>query len=399
MTSIKGRLVVSVLAVIVLSTLLTLGITYFKLRAELDELFDENMQQVAETVIRHGSARTEKLRSSDNDRDRLKGEEEFLIQIWRNGRLTYSSLPKVKFPFQSVDGAHTVTFEGQEWRYYATGQGDMFVQVSQPLPIRHGASWEIYSELLIPILLQLPIVLAIIGFFIAHGFKPLTRISNSIAMRNPAYLDRIPESDAPNEVKSMVVALNDLLERLDHALTVQRRFTADAAHELRTPLTAVSLQLDVLRRATTSVERGEAVQELRKGVDRSTRLVTQLLEMARQEPGSVGSALTDCYLPEIAREVIEEYEPLARNRDVSLTLTEAADAVVKGDRNALRVMIGNIVNNAVTYTPPPRVLLRCQFAAQMIRRSSKCLTVVLAFLTRKKVGYLIAFTGLQALKP
>ncbi|MCC6598762.1 MAG: GHKL domain-containing protein [Alphaproteobacteria bacterium] len=350
MKSIQKQLMLSILAIICLSTVIMVAITYYELKEELDELFDENMVQVAQAIAVHELAQKTQIPQGQGTRNKLKGEEEFLIQIWDKDTLTYSSLPALALPYQGEGGVRTIIHDHQEWRYYGLSQGDWLIQVSQPLPERHSVIWEIYSEILIPMLVQFPILLGVIWFFVGYGFRPLGQISSSIEKRSSVFLDKLPEDNVPQEVSAMVGALNDLFERLDKALKTQRRFTADAAHELRTPLTAVMLQLDILRRAKSEEEKQEAVKELYKGVERSTHLVQQLLELARQEPDATGLPFERCDLQDVLEDVLEHYKLLARDKHITLKTSNSKRAHIQGDKNALSIMIGNLLNNAILYT-------------------------------------------------
>lgn len=328
------------------------AITYFELKEEMDELFDENMVQIAHALAVHDFSHDHELTiMAKEDRKHLKGEEEFLIQIWDKENLAYSSLPALKLSYQGAGGVRTVIHDGEEWRYYGLAQNDWLIQISQPIPERHSVIQEIYLEILMPLLLQLPILLGVIWFFVGVGFKPLHKISSAIKQRSSTYLEKIPDDQVPEEVAAMVSSLNDLLERLENALKMQRRFTGDAAHELRTPLTAVSLQLDILRRSKTEDEKQEAIAELQRGVDRSVRLIRQLLELAHQDPEAIQTGLKTCDLTDVVNEVFEQYRSIAQSKNIEFDVVKNDKAKIKGDKEALMVMIGNLVNNALLYTP------------------------------------------------
>lgn len=351
MKSIKRQLMLSILALMCLGTLVMVIITYFELKEEMDELFDENMVQIAEAIAVHDfSVDNTLFQTGQNTRQRLKGEEEFLIQIWNDQTLSYSSLPALEVPYQGAGGVKTIIFDNQEWRYYGLAQGNWLIQISQPIPERHSVIREFYSEILIPMLVQLPILVGLILFFVSHGFKPLRQISASIQKRSSTFLDRLPEGDVPEEISALVAALNDLLGRLDSAIKTQRRFTADAAHELRTPLTAISLQLDILRRSKTEEEKEEVIQELYRGVDRSTHLVRQLLELARQEPDAGQILSGTCNLKDIVTDALEQHQTLAKDKNIEVQFEANEKCKIEGDENALGTMVSNLLNNAILYT-------------------------------------------------
>jgi two-component system OmpR family sensor kinase len=204
----------------------------------------------------------------------------------------------------------------------------------------------------VPLLAVLPVLGLLIWVIIARGLQPLERVAAAVSRRSPTQLEPLAERDLPREVQPLVQALNGLLLRLGQTLAAQRTFIADAAHELRTPLTAVHLQAQLAERATTDAERRKALADLKSGLERATRLSEQLLTLARAEPGVDGGEVTSqaIDLAVLAREVIEELAPLAAHRGIDLGLSEAREARVRGDREALRTLLSNLVDNALRYT-------------------------------------------------
>lgn len=353
MTSIRKRLLVSILSVIVLVTMLLAIATYFAVREEMDELYDENMKQVAMVLTRTGLEDEHSLLKESSQSTKLKGEEEFLIQIWRDGELAYTSHPAINFGLQTVGRKNfgRTPFEESKWRYYQLKDKDDIIQVSQDLDKRHDVVEEIYRVLVVPILIQMPVLAVLIWFLVGYGFKPLTFVSEHIRKRTSAFLEPLSEEKSPIEVKEMINALNGLLVRLKSSMDTQRRFTADAAHELRTPLTAIRLQLDILKRADSDTEKQEAMASLEKGINRSIRLVQQLLELARQEPENITHPLAKLNLRTVIKDAVEQATPLSHTKSINLSSQTHEDLFIEGNAPQLGVMIGNLINNAINYTP------------------------------------------------
>lgn len=349
MISIRRKLISSILLVIFVITALLAVITYFCVREEMDEFYDENLKLVAHTILATGPTASTKVDDIEIDH-KLRGEEEYLTQVWNNGKLEYSSHPYVNFPFQNKDGKGRVQFSDSTWRFYSKTHGDITVQLAQDLKERHTVVLEIYGFLLIPIAIQFPILAGLIWLMIGYGLKPLRDISTLIRNRNSSFLEPLPNDKVPVEITVLVNELNDLLSRLKKALEAQRRFTADAAHELRTPLTAVRLQLDILKRADDEEEKQAALFTLEKGVLRSTHLAQQLLELARQEPENIEIAFTNVDLAHIIEECVEQAAPLAQAKNITIVPKIFARPFIEGNGVKLAVMIGNLITNAVTYT-------------------------------------------------
>lgn len=349
MKSIRKKLIASILSVILLVTCLLAIATYYSVREEMDELYDGNIKQVAHVIL---DTHPENLSSpvQKAEIEKLKGEERYLTQIWQNDVLKYSSHPTVDFPHQPNDGYGHDFFRGHKWRYYRLTQDGVTVQMAQDLKERHSVVRELYGFLLIPIILQLPIFAGLIWVMVGYGLKPLEHISNLIKNRNASFLEALPDDDVPLEILSLVDALNDLLRRLKIALETQRQFTADAAHELRTPLSAVRLQLDILKRADSIEEREDALSTLEKGVIRSTRLVEQLLELARQEPENTEAIFSSIDIAAVIEEMVDQNRPISHSKNIKLSQNIPSGITVHGNAPKLSIMIGNIINNAITYT-------------------------------------------------
>lgn len=349
MNSIRKRVLWSILAVLTLAALAVGGATYLGIRHEMDELYDANMHQLAVLAAGMMEDRGEPEGATAYSNKWPKGEQIFLIQIWDGKKLDYSSHPVAEFPLQEEAGFGRVFFSGKKWTYYQEQIKGKTVQVSQELSERRDVIREVYNAIIIPTIIQFPIVSILVWLLISAGFKPLRRVSDLIQKRKAGFMEPIPLGDVPEEIHLLVLALNDLLVRLETAMETQRRFTADAAHELRTPLTAVRLQLDLLQRAGTDGERREAVVTLENGVSRSIHLVRQLLELARQEPEVNGENKTSVNLSDIVKSVCEEQRPMAAAKDISIK-TDMEAVPVDGDESALSVMVGNLLNNGIVYT-------------------------------------------------
>lgn len=349
MNSIRKRVLVSFLSILALGTIAICIATYLGIQHEMDELYDANMRQLARAVSSMPLASVKASSAIAYSEDMPRGEEVFLIQIWSNGVLEYSSHPVAGFPLQTREGHGAIFFREKKWGYYQEDIAGHVVQVSQELRYRRDVIREVYNAIIIPVIIQFPLLSILVWFFVGYGFRPLEKISALIQSRTANFMEPISPEDAPKEIQALVAALNDLLYRLKVSLEAQRQFTADAAHELRTPLTAVRLQLDILKRADNPEDRIEAVEALERGVDRSIRLVQQLLELARQEPDNEIRSFSNVYLDPIVKNAVLESHVMADKKAITVDLS-FEDVVVVGDATSLAVLIGNILTNAITYT-------------------------------------------------
>ena len=349
MRSIRRQLLVWLLAGLLLGVAVAAVGTYLRARQEANALFDHQLQEMVASLTDAPFAAAPTGASGNGAAD-----DALVVQIWdRNGMQLYLSQPQRVLPQHAQLGFTNLRTESGEWRVFSALTGSQVVQVAQPMRARRELAASMALRTIVPLLAVLPALGLLIWFIIARGLEPLERVAAAVGRRSPTQLEPLAERGLPGEVQPLVRALNGLLERLGEALAVQRTFIADAAHELRTPLTAVHLQAQLAERAATEAERRKALADLKSGLERATRLSEQLLTLARTEPGVDAperpEALVD--LTALAREVIAELAPLAAEKAVDLGLSEGGKAVVRGDAEALRTLLSNLIDNAVRYTP------------------------------------------------
>jgi two-component system OmpR family sensor kinase len=349
MTSIRRQLLVWLLGGLLVGVAVAAVGTYWRARDEANALFDHQLQEMVASLTDAPFAAAATGPGSAASADAL------VVQIWdRNGVQLYLSQPQRELPQHAQLGFTNLHTEAGDWRVFSALAGGQVVQVAQPMRARRELAASMALRTIVPLLAAMPVLGLLIWFIIARGLQPLERVAAAVSRRSSTQLEPLAERDLPREVQPLVRALNDLLQRLGQTLAAQRTFIADAAHELRTPLTAVHLQAQLAERAATDAERRKALADLKSGLERATRLSEQLLTLARAEPGveSAERAPQVVDLAGLATEVIEELAPLAAHRGIDLGLSEAGTALVRGDRDALRTLLSNLVDNAVRYTPP-----------------------------------------------
>jgi two-component system, OmpR family, sensor kinase len=349
MNSLRFKLTVALLLVTALVGLLATAAVYVNARQEIEELFDYELRAVAESIDPHGiSPRQERSvgRLPDDD---------VLVQMWSSsGQLVYRSDPSRAVPRPFSLGYETLTAGLQAdaiWRSYTLSADDSWIQVAQSLETRRELALEQALRLLAPELLALPLLGAMIGWVVKHNLKPVRELGDALAQRTQGSTDPVPSAALPGELLPLVAGFNKMLERLAKAMATQRAVVADAAHELRTPLAAVRLQAQHLRRLQSPEERDAAHESLARGIDRMTRLVAQLLTLARLEPGAARDRANRVCMDRLAREVLAELIPLANDRGVELSLACESSVEVRAEAAGLRALVGNLVDNALRYTP------------------------------------------------
>jgi signal transduction histidine kinase len=320
--------------------------TYASVRADADELFDYQLRQMALSL-------RDQVRIPEGERTALANLEfDYLVQIWSiEGVEIYSSLPPAMtrpLPTRAVLGFSNIDVDGKAWRMFVAATPLRVVQVGQPLAVRRELATAAAWRSVLPIGVAAPLVALAMWWLVGASLAPLQRVVAAARSRDANRLDPLPERDLPTEVVPLVDAFNALLARLAGAFDAQRAFVADAAHELRTPLTALKLQIGVLRDAREGADRDAALLRLRAGIDRAAHLVEQLLALARAEPGAVASR-SDLDLVAVARDALADAAPLAAQRHCAVDLDAPPALPMRGDVQALRSLVRNLVDNAFHY--------------------------------------------------
>jgi two-component system sensor histidine kinase QseC len=207
------------------------------------------------------------------------------------------------------------------------------------------------TTMLKPLLFGLPLLAFWIWFAARRGLAPVDSIAAEVARRAPQHLEPLWPATAPSEIRPLLDALNALFGRVTQVLENERRFTADSAHELRTPLAAILAQAQVAQRARDNAEREHALAQIVAGSQRAGRLVEQLLVLARLDP-AVGLSRQPVRLDLLAAEVCADHGATALEKNICLGLDAPETVTVAGDADMLRVLLRNLIDNALRYTPP-----------------------------------------------
>ncbi len=346
MRSIRQRLLLWLLVGLALVLAVSGYVTYRQARAEINTLFDYQLEQTALAL------RSQNLLTLAMSGDPGEGESDLLVQIWdRNRGLLYVSRRSRELPFSTQPGFADLLWRNEGWRLFSLYAGNRIVQVAQPTRVRLRMSADIALRNLAPFLLLLPGMGSVIWFGVGAGLRPLSRLAAELQSRRADALEPVSAIHPPDEIAPLVRALNDLLARLAHTLDTQRQFIADAAHELRTPLAAVRLQTELAQQAASAEDRAGALADLRVGLERATHLIEQLLAMARLDTAPSTGTVEPVDLRALAKTVIAELVAIADARNLDLGLLPGETATIAGDPAELRTLLGNLVDNALRHTP------------------------------------------------
>lgn len=354
--SLQGRLLGLILGLVVGAWGVTAVVTWLDARHELDELLDGHLAQAAALLV------VQQANGTDDD-DVVNAPllhryaPKVAFQVFHDGQLTMRSAAAPTTPMSGIDprfesGFKTVQIDEVDWRVFAArgAQRDVQVYVGEQLESRDAILWAVLRSTLWPMAAALPLLALAIGWAVHRGVAPLKRLGHALALREPQALNPVQVEAAPSEMTPLLDALNGLFARISDLMASERRFTADAAHELRTPIAAIRLQAQVAQGEANDVLRQRALNGTLEGCDRAARLVDQLLTLSRLEAGAVtlGQPVD---LGMVVRSVVAELALQAIDKQQSIEVDAQASCLVQGDALLLAVLVRNLVDNAIRYSP------------------------------------------------
>lgn len=289
-----------------------------------------------------------------------------IFQIWRHdGRLIYASHGATTQPLRSMsnDGLDWLERPDGRWRVYSVWdqKRQYQVQIGDRWQLRAEFLNEMGEHLLITTLFFIPWLWLGLRRLIQRSFTPINALASRLQARTAQDLDPIETSGLPQEILPLLAAFNALLIRVEETLKRERRFTADAAHELRTPLAAIRLHAQVLRKARHPQEAEEALLDIQQGIDWATRMIEQLLTLARLEPSAMApDHLSILALDQQITAVLRLLPALKQPIELDLSSVQ-----VWANAGGLEIMLRNLIDNASRYSPiDGTIYIRCYASPQ-----------------------------------
>ena len=356
--SLQRRLLLLVLSLVACVWAVAAALTWADVSRELDEQLDGHLAQAAAVLV------VQQTREIDDDEPGVDAPvlhpyaPKVAFQVFHEGRLALRSTNAPTRPMSAdgtgfADGFRTVPIDGVPWRVFAThgAERDVRVYVGEQAASRASILQAVLRGTLWPMTLALPLLGLAAWWAVRRGLAPLNLLGRQLRTLAPQSLAPVTVERAPQEMLPMLEALNGLLARIEAMRAAERRFTADAAHELRTPIAAIRVQAQVALAEPDESERRRALQATLQGCDRASRLVEQLLTLARLESATLPSAEA-VDLAALARRVAGELAPRALQQGQTIALDAPAAIFVQGQSTLLDVLVRNLLDNAIRYSPP-----------------------------------------------
>lgn len=378
--SIKKRLTSSLIILSALFLLISFHFSYQASHHEINEVYDARLGQTAKIFLlnspspnayqsehefnsqfEHWLKAIDRLAHNESQATRYGHpyENNMVIQVYQGTSLRWSSQPEIKTV--AVDphysGFGWVNLQGQRWRYFqlpllsqseGKGLANKHVLVAEKESIRQEMMRDLAMSFMIPQLILILCLAVIMYTLINYNFRPMDKLSSAITQRNINKLDKIVVERPTIEFLPLVNALNQLLDKLNEAWQREKRFTRTAAHELKTPLAVLRINAENALRSTSPAELEQDLHHILLGIERSDRLIAQLLTFARVE--SVREiSFHPINIQQLLQETIAGLVPLALKKNQEFSL-ESDIFYVHGDKALLSILLTNILDNAMRYS-------------------------------------------------
>lgn len=364
----RSVLISSLLVPLLALTVLDTGVSWWTATRLADQAYDRGLHEIAREAALHVhegpqgprlqlSPRAEKALLVDQD-DRLA------LRVWDEAGTSLGGDAELRQPSRlpARDGRpqfHSGWLRGEpvriavSWQPYDERDDQrVLVMVAETLNKRHRLAWEIVGSIVAAELVLIAIACAAVYWGVAHGLKPLHALGHALSNRSHQDLSPLDPERAPPEVRPLVEEVNALMLRLGSTLDAQNRFVADAAHQLKTPVAGLKAQIEVAIGEDDPARVRHSLAQLYVSAERLSRIVQQLLALARNEPGAAAAVqLQALDLEAFALEICMEWVPQALRRSIDLGF-EGQDrpSVIDADPDRLRDLLNNLIDNAVRYS-------------------------------------------------
>lgn len=362
--SLRRRFLAVILSVFSVAWIAAAAGAYLDSFHETAELLDAELRHTASVVMGMSLHELEEellsrgastLDITEHESVAIGAEVKVAFQVWlANGQLAVRTDNAPLTPLSSTAGGFVDSAVGNEqWRVYtlADARTGITVRVGEHESVRRKMSRDAAFRTVLPLIVIVPVIGLLTWIGIGRALKPLERLAGQVARRQHDDFSQIDLKDSLRETEPLIRALNRLFARLKFTFENTRRFTADAAHELRTPLGAMAVQTDVAMLATDELMRATALDYVKRSIRDMTQLVHQLLTLARWDGSVTDLHRAPLNLAAVVHAVVGELEDQAHARSIRLAMTINAEPSLYADEIAIQLVLRNLLDNAIRYTP------------------------------------------------
>lgn len=248
-------------------------------------------------------------------------------------------------------GFGAVHRDGHDWRTFTLYNEDeqTWLIVAERDDERGELASKMATLTMLPLFITLPFLLGLLWWLVTRGLAPLHLLAQAIGERHPANLSPLNLAIKAEELTPLVGEINRLMHTLADTLEREKQFTNEAAHELRTPLAVLRIHSENAMAAEDEQSREQALRKMQLALDRSDRLIRQLLTQARIDNQQT-PALANLALEPLLQSTLATLAPIALKKDQQLSLEGAGHLQVMGQAMLLELMFGNLIDNALRYT-------------------------------------------------
>ncbi|WP_168713123.1 ATP-binding protein [Sphingomonas ginsengisoli (ex An et al. 2013)] len=328
-------------------------------RNDVQRVLDNRLIEAAGMVAslaRNSASNLQAVPGGGNDPAPVHVSRQLSCQIWTlDGRLVGRSGSAPKVPLSRInDGFSEKVINGEQWRVYSLvePQAGLRILVGDNLKVRRNLIADVLKGLLVPAVVGIVALAVLLWSAIGQGLSPMRRVTDELSMRAPDEIRPLEVEEPVRELAPLVGAINGLFERLDELRASERHFIASAAHELQTPLAGLKAHAQIALATDDPTLRERSLRSIEASVDRTSRLVEQLLDLAREEARTSETAPGWTSLASVFQSIAEEAQIFLERRQVQLRLDAgAANADIRADEAALTLALRNLIRNAVEHSP------------------------------------------------
>jgi two-component system sensor histidine kinase QseC len=373
--SIQKRLIVSTVSIATLLIFTSWIFVFHETKNEVDEVYDARLGQLAKilalsmpSVMDLAPSARDKIYAdwsrviSDVDKDKIDSfpsvehpdDQNLFFQFYTDGHMVFKS-PGAPEPLNmGALYSGIVNLNNQRWHYYqlkipSRVNPNAYVVVAEKQLVRDEVVNEIALSTSLPQLLLIPILALILFFLIKKFLRPVNELRLAVSRCDVNKLESIKIDHPAVELEPLVEQLNYLLSELDNARERERRFTRTAAHELKTPLAVLRLNIENALASEDQASQAYALNNIVLGVDRTDRLIQQLLMHSRIE-AKQRNVFKNINIAALIREVIALLVPLALKNNQEISFSGPDECIIQGEGMFISILFSNLIDNAIRYS-------------------------------------------------